>query len=137
MGSTRIGCVVSSHVQLPKDFDIENPPKTQPIYLGEIKYQYPEKVKEYGNSGGEFLNDNRYLEIGGKQYSGSNQYAIFKQIGVGFIMIYWVLFGIWATVKAYHLRRSNVGWIAIFFVLNVAGYLLNIIYYRFKVDSVG
>ena len=61
---------------------------------------------------------------------------IFQPIGVGFLMIYWILFGIWATVKAYHLRRSNVGWVAIFFVLNVVGYLLNIIYYRFKVDSV-
>jgi hypothetical protein len=51
-------------------------------------------------------------------------------------MIYWALFGIWATVKAYHLRRSNLAWIVIFFILNVAGYLLNIIYYRLKVDSV-
>ena len=107
------------------------------INSGQKKYQYPEKIKEYGNSGGEFPSGNRYLQIGMKQYSNSNQYAIFKQIGVGFIMIYWVLFGIWATVKAYHLRRSNVGWVAIFFVLNLAGYLLNIIYYRFKLDSVG
>jgi len=127
-------------VQLTNDFDIENPPQAQPLYSGEIKYQYPENaknVKEFGNnSGGEFLSEHRYFEIGMKRYSNSNQYAIFKQIGVGFIMIYWVLFGIWATVKAYHLRRSNVGWVAIFFVFNVVGYLLKIIYYRFKVDSV-
>jgi len=51
-------------------------------------------------------------------------------------MIYWVLFGIWATVKAYHLRRSNLAWVAIFFVLNVLGYLLHKIYYRFKVERV-
>ena len=126
-------------VQLPDDFvfDNINLSPTPNINSGQIKYQYPEKVKQYGNSGGVLLSNNRYLEIGMKQYSNSNQYTIFKQIGVGFIMIYWILFGIWATVKAYHLRRSNVGWIAIFFVLNVAGYLLNIIYYRFKVDSVG
>jgi len=133
-------------VQLPDDykFDPENPTFMEPTHLGEIKYQYPENiksVKEFGMIGmissQDFLSDNRYLQIGMKQYANNNQYAIFKQIGVGCIMIYWILFGIWATVKAYHLRRSNVGWIAIFFVLNVAGYLLNIIYYKFKVDRVG
>ncbi|WP_156146624.1 hypothetical protein [Desulfosporosinus sp. I2] len=71
-------------VQLPNDFDIENPPETQPIYLGEIEYRYPENirnVKEFGNnSGGEFLSNNRYLEIGMKQYSNSNQYAIFNKL---------------------------------------------------------
>ena len=127
-------------VRLPDDFDIENPPNTKPLYSGEIEYLYPENarnVKEYGNnSGGEFLSDNRYFEIGMKQYSNSNQYYLLKIIGVGFLMIYWVLFGIWATVKSYHLRRSNVAWVAIFFVLNVAGYLVHKIYYWFKVERV-
>jgi len=122
-------------VRLRDDFDINNPPRTQPIFSGEIQYQYPEKVKEYGNSGGEFFSDHMYLEIGMKEYSNSNQYYFFKILGVGFIMIYWVLFGIWATVKAYHLRRSNVAWGIIFFVLNVPGYLLYKIYYWFKVDK--
>lgn len=125
-------------VQLPDNFvsDSINLSALPDINSEQIKYQYPEKVKEYVNYGGYYLSNNRYLVIGMKQYSGSNQYAIFQPIGVGFIMIYWVLFGIWATVKAYHLRRSNVAWVAIFFVLNVVGYLLHKIYYWFKVDRI-
>ncbi|MDR3602320.1 MAG: permease prefix domain 1-containing protein [Desulfosporosinus sp.] len=129
-------------VQLPNDFDIENPPgpsNTLPMYAGKIEYQYPENIKKVNNSGGELFisgNEKKYFEIGMKQYSNSNQYAIFQPIGVGFIMIYWVLFGIWATINAYHTKRLNVAWGIIFFVLNAVGYLLHKIYYWFKVDRV-
>jgi len=123
-------------VKLPDDYDVKNQSAIRPLYSGEIEYQYPEyakDVKEFGkNSGGVFLNDNRYFEIGMKQYSNSNRYEFLKIIGIGFLMIYWVLFGIWATVKAYHLRRSNLAWGVIFFVFNVAGYLL--FSYRMKVE---
>ena len=125
-------------VRLRDDFDINNPPKTQPIFSGEIEYQYPENIKDVkefaNNSGGEFLSDHTYFEIGMKEYSNSNQYYFFKILGVGFCMLYWVLFGIWATINAYHTKRSNVAWVAIFFVLNVPGYLIHKIYYWFKVD---
>ncbi|WP_404452709.1 permease prefix domain 1-containing protein [Virgibacillus necropolis] len=37
---------------------------------------------------------------------------------------YWVLFAIWAIVNAYHQKRLNFGWILIFSVLNVVGYMI-------------
>jgi len=39
-------------VQLPDNFDIENPPgpsNTLPMYAGKIEYQYPENIKKVNN----------------------------------------------------------------------------------------
>lgn len=40
------------------------------------------------------------------------------------IAVYAVLFTIWASINAYHHRRLNMGWILVFALLNVLGYLL-------------
>ena len=40
------------------------------------------------------------------------------------ILIYWVLFTIWATINAYHHRRLNVIWVITFALLNFVGYLI-------------
>lgn len=39
-------------------------------------------------------------------------------------LVYWVLFAIWAIINSYHQRRLNFGWIIIFSVLNVVGYMM-------------
>lgn len=44
----------------------------------------------------------------------------------GFV-VYWVLFTIWAIINAYHHRRLNAGWIIVFTLLNVVGYLAYIV----------
>ncbi|GKU83454.1 permease prefix domain 1-containing protein [Niallia sp. NCCP-28] len=44
------------------------------------------------------------------------------------VAIYVTLFTIWATINAYHHKRLNVGWIFVFTLFNVFGYL---IYYIF------
>ncbi|MGG3915824.1 permease prefix domain 1-containing protein [Rossellomorea vietnamensis] len=38
--------------------------------------------------------------------------------------IYITLFTIWATINAYHHRRLNIGWIVVFGLFNVLGYLV-------------
>ncbi|MCA1057705.1 PLD nuclease N-terminal domain-containing protein [Rossellomorea aquimaris] len=38
--------------------------------------------------------------------------------------IYITLFTIWATINAYHHRRLNIGWIVVFALFNVLGYLV-------------
>lgn len=38
--------------------------------------------------------------------------------------VYAVLFTIWATINAYHHKRFNIGWIIVFAVFNVLGYLV-------------
>ncbi|WP_440970517.1 permease prefix domain 1-containing protein [Peribacillus frigoritolerans] len=40
------------------------------------------------------------------------------------LVVYWVLFTIWATINAYHHRRLNIGWIIVFAIFNVLGYLV-------------
>lgn len=47
-----------------------------------------------------------------------------------FFVIYWILFGIWCVVKAYHDNRLNLSWILLFFTLNFIGYII------FKLDKV-
>ena len=37
--------------------------------------------------------------------------------------VYITLFTIWATINAYHHRRLNIGWIVVFALFNVLGYL--------------
>ncbi|MDF1999071.1 hypothetical protein [Peribacillus frigoritolerans] len=39
------------------------------------------------------------------------------------LVVYWVLFTIWATINAYHHRGLNTAWIIAFALLNVVGYL--------------
>jgi heme/copper-type cytochrome/quinol oxidase subunit 4 len=43
------------------------------------------------------------------------------------IAIYATLFTIWATINAYHHRRLNAGWIIVFALLNVVGYLIYVL----------
>ncbi|MEH7356208.1 permease prefix domain 1-containing protein [Neobacillus drentensis] len=40
------------------------------------------------------------------------------------VAVYAALFTIWAIINAYHHRRLNIGWIIIFVLLNVLGYLI-------------
>ncbi|KRF58934.1 hypothetical protein ASG99_27210 [Bacillus sp. Soil768D1] len=44
------------------------------------------------------------------------------------VAIYWTLFSIWAIINAYHHKRLNIGWILVFTLFNLLGYL---IYYLF------
>lgn len=50
--------------------------------------------------------------------------AYFDFILTASIAIYAVLFTIWATINAYHHRRFHVGWIFVFALLNVIGYMV-------------
>lgn len=40
------------------------------------------------------------------------------------IAIYLTLFTVWATVNAFHHRRLNIGWILVFALFNVLGYII-------------
>lgn len=70
------------------------------------------------NSYGE-SNNTWHVEIESKSYEGTAIYLLL----VG-IIVYWTLFTIWATINAYHHKRLNVGWIIVFALFNVIGYLI-------------
>ncbi|MFP9131320.1 permease prefix domain 1-containing protein [Niallia sp. BSM11] len=40
------------------------------------------------------------------------------------IVAYWILFSIWAVINAYHQRRLNLGWILVFILFNLLGYIV-------------
>lgn len=68
----------------------------------------------YGES-----NNTWHISIESKSYEGT---AI-NLLLVG-IVVYWTLFIVWATINAYHHRRLNIGWIIVFALLNILGYLI-------------
>ncbi|HEY5560675.1 MAG TPA: permease prefix domain 1-containing protein [Clostridiaceae bacterium] len=39
------------------------------------------------------------------------------------LALYWILFGVWASIKAYKVRRLHIIWIIMFFTLNLVGYI--------------
>lgn len=42
--------------------------------------------------------------------------------------IYWILFGIWATLKSYHINGYNLAWSISFFIFNIFVYVV----FKFK-----
>jgi hypothetical protein len=69
----------------------------------------------YGNG-----NENWYMRIDVKSYDELLSNLI---LPMG-IIVYWVLFAIWAIINSYHQRRLNIGWIFAFSLFNVIGYLI-------------
>lgn len=67
----------------------------------------------------------------GSDWSGQMEVLSFDILVVGSLysglVIYWVLFTIWATINAYHHRRLNAGWVIVFALFNVLGYLAYIL----------
>lgn len=68
----------------------------------------------YGNGDSEW-----YVEMETRHISSFMTLVLF----VG-IALYAALFTIWATINAYHHKRLNVGWIIVFTLLNILGYLI-------------
>ncbi|MCY8940033.1 permease prefix domain 1-containing protein [Peribacillus frigoritolerans] len=63
-------------------------------------------------------NENWDVMVESKGYVETAYTALFLSV-----CIYWVLFAIWAIINAYHHRRLNAGWVIVFALLNVVGYL--------------
>ncbi|MDP9725943.1 hypothetical protein COD13_27525 [Priestia megaterium] len=60
-----------------------------------------------------------YVEM--KQRSFGSLETVVLFVGLA---IYWTLFSIWAIINAYHQKRLNIGWIFIFVLFNIFGYLI-------------
>ncbi|MER2108637.1 MAG: permease prefix domain 1-containing protein [Solibacillus sp.] len=98
-----------------------SPEGTEPIYSTREEGLF----NIWNNTG--FLTYNAYSEsnntwhvsIESKSYEGTA--IILLLVG---IVVYWALFTIWATINVYHHRLLNVGWIIVFALLNILGYLI-------------
>lgn len=83
-----------------------------------------------------FWNNIGFLEYNSHNYSNDiwNVQTEWKGYGSGALLIllfsigaYWVLFAIWAIVNTYHQKRLHFGWVILFSVFNVLGYLLYVV----------
>jgi hypothetical protein len=95
-------------------------------YLEEAKptYQYEREVwapewlsVDFFTYG--FGDDEWYVNIEHRNFDTLVPLSLF--IGVA---VYATLFTIWATINAYHHKRLNIGWIIIFALFNMLGYLV-------------
>ena len=94
---------------------------TEPIY----SYREEGLFNIWNNMG--FLIYNGYgesnhtweISIESKSYEGTA--IILLLVG---IVAYWTLFTIWATINVYHHRRLNIGWVIVFALSNILGYLV-------------
>jgi heme/copper-type cytochrome/quinol oxidase subunit 4 len=48
------------------------------------------------------------------------------------VAVYTTLFTIWATINSYHHKRLNIGWIIIFALLNIVGYLIYLLVGKYQ-----
>ena len=49
---------------------------------------------------------------------------IIQPIGIFCFAVYWVCFGLWGVINAYHANRFSIAWIILFFTLNILALLL-------------
>jgi len=83
---------------------------------------------EGGHSHG---NENWYMKMDVKSYDELLSNVV---LPIG-IVVYWVLFAIWAIINSYHQRRLNVGWIISFSLFNALGYLIYVLVGKRKVTA--
>ena len=60
---------------------------------------------------------------------------IFLVISIICFIIYWILFGIWGVIVAFHMNRLNIIWGVLFFAFNIIAYLLFIAEGKLKVKK--
>ncbi|MCC5801220.1 permease prefix domain 1-containing protein [Rossellomorea vietnamensis] len=91
----------------------------KPDYRFEQKVWNPEWIQAdffpYGNGDGKQW----YIQMETRHISDLMIIILFSGMA-----IYITLFTIWATINAYHHRRLNIGWIVVFALFNVLGYLV-------------
>jgi hypothetical protein len=54
-------------------------------------------------------------------------FAFIPFVSFAGVAVYATLFTIWATINAYHHKRLNMGWIIVFAIFNVVGYLIYLV----------
>lgn len=102
----------------------------KPDYRYEQKVWNPKWLQAnffpYGNGDGKRW----YVEMETRHIGSLMSIILFSGMAV-----YVTLFTIWATVNAYHHKRLNTGWVFVFALLNVVGYLLYFLVGKRKVTT--
>ncbi|UXH44085.1 PLD nuclease N-terminal domain-containing protein [Rossellomorea vietnamensis] len=121
-------------------YDVSSVKNTNMVfdYVRDAKpeYRYEQKVWSpkwlqadffpYGNGDGKQW----YVEMETRHMSDLMSIILFSGMA-----IYITLFTIWATINAYHQRRLNIGWIVVFALFNILGYLVYYVVGRKKLKT--
>lgn len=135
--------------EYPKDYKLELDRNIEK--LEEAKYTYPSmedlnkelkrigyisNVSEQGGLISDKNNNKWSIRIGyiapNSQWAINNLPNIFI---IGCFVAYWILFGVWATVKVYRTNGYNLAWSISFFIFNIFAYILFKLKNRKKEDN--
>lgn len=110
--------------ELPKDFDNT---KEHELFSGEIKYSYPEKIKNeyYSNRFGYEVvanNTKYFLEAGVKTSANTDSSSVYTGLSVLAFVVCWVLWIIWSIINVYRYGRLNTNWCILLILTGIIGY---------------
>ena len=112
--------------ELPKDFDIS---KSNEVFPGEIKYSYPEKMKNeyYSNRFGHEVVSNNigyFLETGVKTFANSDNSGMYRVLGILTFAVCWVLWIIWSIINVHGYGYLNIKWCILLISIGILGYFI-------------
>jgi hypothetical protein len=112
--------------ELTQNFDSS---KNNEVFPGEIKYTYPEKIKNeyYRNRFGSYVtvNNTKYLlETGVKTSANTNNSSVYLGLAILVFMICWVLWIVWSIINVYRYGRLNTKWCILLILTGIIGYFI-------------
>lgn len=112
--------------ELPKDFDIS---KSNEVFPGEIRYSYPEKIKNeyYSNRFGHEVASNNikyFLETGVKTTANLDSSSMYRGLGILTFAVCWVLWIIWSIINVHGYGYLNTEWCIILISTGILGYFI-------------
>jgi uncharacterized membrane protein len=115
--------------ELSQDFDYS---KSSEVFPGEVKYSYPEKIKNeyYSNRLGHevVLNNTKYfLETGVKTSANTDSSSFYIGLAVLVFVVCWVLWIIWSIINVYRYGKLNTKWCILLILTGIIGYFIFLI----------
>lgn len=112
--------------ELPQDFDNT---KEHELFPGEIKYSFPEKIKNgyYSNRFGHevVVNNTKYfLETGIKTSANTDNSSLYIGLAVLVFAVCWVLWIIWSIINVYRYGKLNSNWCILLILTGIIGYFI-------------
>lgn len=112
--------------ELPKDFDIS---KSNELFPGEIKYSYPEKIRNeyFSNSFGHEVdvNGSRYfLQTGVKTSANTDSSSFYSGLATLIFAVCWVLLIIWSIINVHGYGCLKPKWSILICLTGILGYFI-------------
>ncbi|MCY6354494.1 permease prefix domain 1-containing protein [Clostridium sp. ZS2-4] len=115
--------------ELPQNFDNT---KNDELFPGEIKYSYPEKIKDeyYWNRFGHEVVANNikyFLETGVKTSANTDSCSLYIGLAILTFVVCWVLWIIWSIINVSRYRKLTTKWCMLLILTGIIGYFIFLI----------